>query len=78
MKRAAKFLMRSTMVMPPKVYILTDAKCALISLRCHWQDKRTVNKLITSLNDLGTTVSVTLRWVKAHAKTAKATTRPTR
>ncbi len=39
---------------------------AHMSLRRHWQDKRTVNKLITSLNDLGTTISVTLRWVKAH------------
>ena len=65
--RAAQMLTRGTMWMPPKVYILSDSKSALMSLQRHWQEKRTVNKLIDSLNELGSRVSVTLRWVKAHA-----------
>ncbi len=35
----------------------------------HWEDKKTVNNLITTLNILGTYSQVRILWVNAHANT---------
>ena len=67
MERAARYLFRNTMRNPKQVYILTDSMSLLQSLQKHWADKRTINKLLDTLNDLGAHANVKLRWVKAHA-----------
>ncbi len=50
-----------------RIYLLSDSKGLVQSLQRHWQEKKTVNSLIESLNILGSYDDIHIRWVKAHA-----------
>ncbi len=45
---------------------MTDSKSLCQSLMRHWEDKKTINNLINTLNVLGTYARVRIRLVKAH------------
>ncbi len=50
-----------------RIYLLFNSKGLVQSLQRHWQEKKTVNSLVESLNILGSYDNIHIWWVKAHS-----------